>query len=453
MTFNTTRECEPNDDELAMSDRLAQKRRATAAAVAGPDDELGERDEIDETLNKAGIAASRRPPTNAELTDLQLAALTERPRPELKTYDPGETTPLDELLAQPDAPTADATALSAEVTRLQSVVDRLLRDVAKNEERLEEIDASRADVVLNGGNIEELHEELRNAEEMVKTLTAGLAPAKVMLAKAQAAASRAALERRAAAVKAEHHAPVAEALQTMHKLLSGVVHAATLLEEHATAIEGANLQAIAAGRQDLVVDMNAIRLAVIDTIGTERAGIQLPTRMGETDEAFEARLLAAVAANARIDPKTAKSRGKSPTLMSECRAMRTTQHEGEDNRAYQARQWATVAVVLRQPLADGETKADHHQRLRKALSQRLSIDREGESDEAYLLRVGNAHAAVTLVHDLSDPLRAIGEQALKAIKQHALGMEKTALNNRFPEMEVLTPMPGDDGHKMRQKRH
>ncbi|MHC2792590.1 hypothetical protein ACVINZ_001602 [Mesorhizobium jarvisii] len=428
MTPNT-REWAPNADEQSMSDRLPKSRGG-----AGLADDLGEIDEIDETLNREGIAAARRP-HSGEMSDLELARLTERPRPEVKTYAPGEATPLDELLnAQPEAPAANATALGAEVARLQSVVNRLARDIAKAEARYEELDDSRADVVLNGGNIEELHNELRNAEELGKTLTAGLVPARAMLAKAQAAAAAARLERTAAEVKAKHHAPAAEALQTMYTMLSGVVHAAKVLEEHATAIGGANLQAIAAGRQDLVVDMNAIRLAVIDTIGTERANIQLPTRMGETDAQYEARLLAAVASIARMDRKTAKAKGKSPTLVALCKTMQRVDNEDA---------WAAVALVLNQPLAEGEGKADHHKRLRDALAMRLNVNREGESDEAYLLRVANAHAAIATVHDQSDPLRAVGEKALKAIQAHALGLEKTALHRQYMNVRELKPLPGD----------
>ncbi|QND60315.1 hypothetical protein [Mesorhizobium huakuii] len=99
----------------------------------------------------------------------------EQPATEFKTYGPGEVTPLDELLRPAETtPAVDATALGDEVARRQAVVDRLETDVAKTRQRLAELDGSRADVVLNGGDLDALHSGLRDAEQLVKTLEAGL---------------------------------------------------------------------------------------------------------------------------------------------------------------------------------------------------------------------------------------------------------------------------------------
>ncbi|QND60313.1 hypothetical protein [Mesorhizobium huakuii] len=266
-----------------------------------------------------------------------------------------------------------------------------------------------------------------------------------MLAKAQAAAGKAALERQAAAARAEHYGPAAEALQTMYKLLAGVCHSALVLEQHALAIEGMNQQALGNDRRDLVIDMDILRRAVLDTIGTRHASIVVPVRTGETDEAFEARLWSVVASNAGVAPNGKKERGTtvSAAVLAECRAMHVERRANEGDDAYSARRWAAVAGALRLQLTNGETEADHRERLRYALARRLNVDRKGESDEAYQLRLANAHSALVTAREQSDPLRAVGEKALAAIKRHALGLEKIALHRQHAEVRELRPMSGD----------
>ncbi|ESY20710.1 hypothetical protein X750_18495 [Mesorhizobium sp. LNJC394B00] len=428
-----TREWTANADEQPMSDRLLKARLVDS-------DELGEKDEIDEALS-AGMPAHRRAD---QLSELDLARTTPKPSLEFKTYGPGEVTPLDELLdAQPEAPAADAAALDAEVARLQACLDRLETDIARCLARHAELDDSRADVVLNGGDIGALHEGLRDLEQMAKTLTAAVAPTKSMLAKAKTASRNATVGRQAVAAKAEHYGPAAEAYQTMFKLLAGICHTANLLDEHAIAIEGANQKAQSAGRADLVIDMKKLRRAVVDTIGTMRASVVVPDRIGETDEAFEARLWSVVEANARKDPRSKSNKIVSPAILGDCRAMHIEQHQTEDDSAYRARQWAAAAVTLHSQRADGESDADHRQRLRDALARRLQVDRTGETDEAHLLRVGNAHALSFSAYEQSDPLKDVAEKALTAIQTHALGLEKTALHRQHMNVRELKPIPGD----------
>ncbi|QND55658.1 hypothetical protein [Mesorhizobium huakuii] len=258
--------------------------------------------------NSAAVGAAA-PVQPADGDERGIAALTEQPSTEFKTYGPGEVTPLDELLRPAETtPAVDAAALADEVARRQAVVDRLETDVAKTRQRLSDLDGSRADVILNGGDLDALHSGLRDAEQMIKTLEAGLAPARAMLAKAQAAAGKAALERQAAAARDEHYGPAAEALQTMYKLLAGVCHSAMVLDEHTLAIEGMNQQALGNDRRDLVIDMDILRRAVLDTIGTQHVGVVVPVvRTGETDEAFEARLWSVVASNSGVAPNGKKS--------------------------------------------------------------------------------------------------------------------------------------------------
>ncbi|MER8655269.1 hypothetical protein [Mesorhizobium sp. M0847] len=432
-----TREWAANADEQAMSDRLLNDRQAGS-------DELGEIDEVDEVDEalSAGMPAHRRA---GELSELDLARLTERSSPEIKTYGPGEVTPLDELLsAQPEAPAAeDAAALEAEVARLQSVVDRLETDIARYLARYAELDESRADVVLNGGNIEKLHNDLRDAEQMVKSLTAAVEPTKAMLAKAKTASRNATVGRQAVAAKTEHYAPLADAYETMFELLAGVCHTAKVIDEHMLAIEGTNIAALAAGRADLVADVKAIRRGVVDTIGTMRADVVLPVRIGETDEAFEARLWSIVAANAQKDPGSKSNKTVSPAILVDCRAMHIQRLANEDDKAYRARQWAAAAVTLHSRRADGESAADHRLRLRDALAKRLQVDRKGETDDAYLLRVANEHALSFSAYEQSDPLKDVAEKALTAIQTHALGLEKTALHRQHMNVRELKPIAGD----------
>ncbi|MER8648407.1 MULTISPECIES: hypothetical protein [unclassified Mesorhizobium] len=436
-----TGEWAPNPDELAMSDKMNSRRSDRLNARTVDSDELGEVDEIDEALS-AGIPAHRRA---SEMSDLDFAQLTERSSPEIKTYGPGEVTPLDELLnAQPAAPAAeDAAALKAEVARLQSVVDRLETDIARYLARYAELDESRADVVLNGGNIEKLHNDLRDAEQMVKSLTAAVEPTKAMLAKAKTASRNATVGRQAVAAKTEHYAPLADAYETMFELLAGVCHTAKVIDEHMLAIEGTNMAALAAGRADLVIDARAIRRAVVDTIGTMRASVVVPVRMGETDEAFEVRLWSVVETNARKDPRSKSNKTIGKAMLTDCRAMHIERHANEDGKAYRARQWAAAAITLHSQRSKDESDADHRLRLRDALAKRLQVDRKGESDDAYQLRVGNAHALSFSGYDQSDPLKDVAEKAMKATRKHALGLEPTALHRQHMNVRELAPLPGD----------
>ncbi|QND55657.1 hypothetical protein [Mesorhizobium huakuii] len=102
-----------------------------------------------------------------------------------------------------------------------------------------------------------------------------------------------------------------------------------------------------------------------------------------------------------------------------------------------------MASALRLQRANCETEADHRERLRYALARRLNVHRKGESDEAYQLRLANAHSALVTAREQSNPLRAVGEKALAVIKRHALGLEKIALHRQHAEVRELRPMPGD----------
>ena len=79
--------------------------------------------------------------------------------------------------------------------------------------------------------------------------------------------------------------------------------------------------------------------------------------------------------------------------------------------------------------------------MRHALARKLKLDRRGESDEAYFLRVANARAPRQGV--LTDPLRALGEEALDAIRKHALGLDAYALRRLQPTVKLQRPHVDD----------
>lgn len=385
----------------------------------------------------SNVDAARR----ANMEAKEQAELTTMPRPEFKA----DAGPLDELLrVEPDpaenTPRAHRRA-SAEVDRLQAAVSKIEFDLAKAQNRLEELEDSRADIVLNGGDPDKLHSDVYRAEQMIKTLNAGLSPARAMLAKATAVAKRAQIERQAAKVKAEHQGKLAEALETLHEFSGGVEYTAKLLDEHAEAINSFNHQALAAGRADLVISLDAIRQGVIDKIGRMHASFEAPVRMGESDAQFEARLLAKSAEVAK--GRKVKGQVIDATLLDLCRAMQVERLADEEDQAFQARQWAAVAATLGQRKTDSETEADHHERVRGALAKRLKIGRTGEPDSAYSLRVGNAHMMAAQARDTSDPLRAIGEQAIKAIQKHALGLDAASLHRLQHGLPAGKLHPGD----------
>lgn len=365
--------------------------------------------------------------------------------PKIKTYGPGETTPLDELLAvDPDVAPADENQ-HGEATRLTSVVERIEADIGAAQTRLSELLKSRASVVLNGGDLDKLHNGLRDTEQLIATLEAGRAEADDMLAAAREAERARLVEQRFARVKGEHYAAAANTLLAMYDLMAGVCHAAEEFEKHRFAVEEQNMIAARQNRPDLALDMSRLRAAVADTIGTARLDTVVPTRMGESDAAFETRLLAAVDDFARkplskSDGHRTGDEKQNRAIIRDCKAMRVERGEEETDDAFVARRWAAVARALNLKQFEGETGAEHRQRTVEALARRLKMVRRGETDAAYQLRVLNAKSAPLLAREASDPLRMVGEKALMAIKHSALGLDALALRQAHQEVRML-PTP------------
>lgn len=317
----------------------------------------------------------------------------------------------------------------------------------KAEQELAELERGRGAVVLEGGDVDAYHLELFKASENVKTLTAGLDAARAQQDAALTVERIEQVEALAAAARTQHAPAVSEALDRMYHGLAEFCAAAETIAAATTEIEHANAVAENYGRADLVVSITATNAAAVrklagrETDGVSRASV---TRTGETDEEYSLRLHSTLEQRASATPQ----RGEKPPDF-ERRAPGATfakqafvaTSEGEEPVAYEGRLIKSIARALNVPPFLGsetdtsqsadETWAQYRLRVWAMAARKLAVTREGESDAAYQSRVLRQRGKEDDRVAADNPLKKLGERALTAILEHALGLSPSERRRMF----------------------
>ncbi len=117
--------------------------------------------------------------------------------------------------------------------------------------------------------------------------------------------------------------------------------------------------------------------------------------------------------------------------------------EGEEPAAYEGRLVRSIARVLNVPPFLGsetdtsqsadETWAQYCLRVWAMAARKLAVTREGEGDAAYQSRVLRQRSKEQDRETADNPLKKLGERALSAILDHALGLSAAERRRAFPK--------------------
>lgn len=183
---------------------------------------------------------------------------------------------------------ARGASASAEHAEVLARVRKLLED---SQTRFASLAAKRDTIVLDNGDVNAFHRELRDRQEEVKTYEAAVSEAS---RRYDEALTREGRERIEADIRVASDIAVPgyeQGLRDTHKHLTAFLAAADAACAHLTALQGSNMMAKANDRPELVIDIAAIRERVRAEL-YEAQGSEPPVRFaGESDKAFNLRML------------------------------------------------------------------------------------------------------------------------------------------------------------------
>lgn len=182
------------------------------------------------------------------------------------------------------------TEIAAKATtseQLVVVVSRLEADLEAAENNLETLEGSRKDVVFSGKTLDEFHAELRDTQERIKTLSAGLEEARRRYDAALAKEMQENLVERTDAIKATEAPALQEAYRKLHDAMKVVLAVSQEVQAVAYAIESHNDLVERRGRRDLSVPIASLKSAVKIDLGMPSSRpTELERMEGESDDAF-----------------------------------------------------------------------------------------------------------------------------------------------------------------------
>src|SRR5699024_2989878 len=144
-----------------------------------------------------------------------------------------------------------------------------------------------------------------------------------------------------------------------------------------------------------------------------------PVRLGEGDAQWEARVWAAVEAQAAKYKAPANS-GKRP-IKGPCfwaKQMHAPRNDGEDDAAYAGRRLIFAAVALNIFPGEHEDDADFRARVMHVIADKLNLVRKGETDKAWSLRYASWASRREGTLAPTDPALEAGARAIAAINVH-----------------------------------
>ncbi|AZO75352.1 MULTISPECIES: hypothetical protein [unclassified Mesorhizobium] len=332
--------------------------------------------------------------------------------------------PLDELLralVNATKPKRRTRGLNADALLRSKQIDRIAAKLASTEKNLAALEARRADVdVLDDRALNIFQRQLADAESTIKTLRMAHTAHVDIHERESAEEARQALETSTRTTIANHAAQYAAGLQELHFYAAQIVALGVTLDDHRQAMEGASNVARERGQPELAFDPEILRRAVCRLFETEAQAAVMPERWGETDEQWHKRLFQTLQSHAegriRGDDRDQRNLRQDRPRIERAKKLYVERGDDEDETAYGLRQLAHLAEQLPCRQAEGESDSDHTARLLGILAKTLGITRQGESDSAYLLRVGNAHAMAA--DRIGDVLDTTGQKAVPVIEAH-----------------------------------
>jgi hypothetical protein len=319
-------------------------------------------------------------------------------------------------LMTPEQRTARLTKITAKLT------------VAEDERASLEVRRSEVDV-LDDAALDGYHADLARAEATCVTLRMAADKLGEAIQCIEASEAARAFAARACRTLAESAETYAADLQKLHDLTAKITALGPCLEKARNAIDHTNAQARERGRSDLLLNTERLRSLVNQEIGSpvpDTSPIEIE-RMGESDEEWHARVLRTLGERAggvyHSEYSGASASVKSREVQSRLRRAKeifVERGEDEDAAAHETRLWASIAWRFNCHKAVGEDKADYDARLRDVLARELKIERKGERDEAYQLRVSNAHAQRLRTMERQDPLVESARAAARVIEAHCV---------------------------------
>lgn len=310
---------------------------------------------------------------------------------------------------------------------------KITEKLAAAEKDRASLEARRGDIdVLDDAALDAYHADLARAEAVCVTLHKVSDNLGAALQRIEAAETARAFEDRARRTVAKNAETYAADLQALHDLTEKIADLGPSLEEARNAIEHVNAQAQERGRPDLCISVERLR-----RLTNQEGGSPVPAtspsvieRMGESDDDWNTHVLSTLAERAagvyrsQYPGSSSSAKGREVQIgLRRAKEIFVAREGGEDDEAYVARQWASVAQYLNCHRAGGEDETEYATRLRNALARELKVSRKGESEEAYQLRVSNAHAQRLRSTQRQDPLVESAKAAARVIEAHCISIE------------------------------
>lgn len=338
-------------------------------------------------------------------------------------------------------------AARAATAAAEADVNRIADELQRAERSLAELEGGRGAVVHANGDIAGLGRAILEARELITTLTAGLTEARAASDTAADREAVAELEAEAVALATDEVQMLEAAYEALGEALGTITKLGPTIEGYQAEIEHFNDRAIGLGRVDLVLPTETIREhAKAKLGGLAGGGVRPPvTRQGESDEAWQQRIMETFERRsrerraAREDQVAFSRRAPGADF---ARAAYVPRSEGDDETTHRRRQLQSIVQHLHVSpfLGTGgsasaspeESEDGYSRRVWEQVARKLSLEREGESDEAYRLRQLRAAERAQDRIAKSDPLRKAGQEAITVIQEHALGLSPQERNRRFP---------------------
>ncbi|WP_157999620.1 hypothetical protein [Allomesorhizobium alhagi] len=311
-------------------------------------------------------------------------------------------------------------------------MQRIEAALSEAEARLAELEGERGKIGATADveAVDGYHIELFRAQNAVKTFQAALDAAK-------AAADKAAADEKTRALEARHKAVLADvtAAYTEHRpaalaAMADMIAALEALGAAKATVDGFNMQAEQAGREDLII--KSVEVPRLTNAAAEPQPPALARELHESSEAYSQRQRqndikwhAALAHAQRprepLEPLEEWRRRQDDA------ARQVRKHSGEVQSQHSQRQSLARRGVTRR----GETEEDYS--LRKAGAQLGIWRRDDETADGWRLRVVSAQSKAQRKDEGADPLKLAGQLVIDLIQRHALGEDAYTRHRRHPE--------------------
>lgn len=354
--------------------------------------------------------------------------------------------------------TAALDAARADTAAAELAVNRITAELEQAERSLAELEGGRGAVVHANGDVAGLGRAILEARELITTLTAGLSEARSAYSAAADGEAVAELEAERKGLSDGEVEELEAAYETLGELLGTIADLGPLISAHEDTITHFNDKASRFRRPDLVLAPETIReraKVALGGLGAAAGTRPSVARQGESDEVWLQRVTETFEKRSRERPGRREDHvafDRRAPGADFARAAFVARNEGEEETEHQRRQLRSIVQHLHVSpfLGTGgsagpspeESEDEYSRRLWAQVARKLGIEREGESDEAYLLRRLRAAEKAQDRVVASNPLVKAGERAILVIQQHALGLSPHERNRRHPRQISQASLEG-----------